>query len=195
MATRWATSFPSSRMSPLRAAASRQKRPARYRNPQISERGLVRRRTVSEVGAGDSQRAGDRHGGVQVDSDLPDSRLEPTFRTPHWGMRTGTSRDKRSDPGCGGALIGTSPLLAWRGLRCSMFSAPGPAFPRRISSVLHPRRVLVAGDWLLVAQSALRTPLAAWGNGQGKCVEAAQGGAELILSGGPDCFRLCQIWK
>ena len=27
--------------------------------------------------------------------------------------------------------------------------------------------------------------LAAWGNGQAKCVEAAQGGAELLLSGAP----------
>ena len=32
-------------------------------------------RTVAEVGAGDPRRAGDRHGGVQGDSDVPDPRV------------------------------------------------------------------------------------------------------------------------
>ena len=55
-----------------------------------------------------------------------------------------------------------SPLLA----------APVLASPTTFLPVLYLGRLLVAGVWRLVAQSALRMLLAAWGNGQDKCVEA-----------------------
>ena len=56
------------------------------------------------------------------------------------------------------------------------------ASPATFLPVLHLGRLLVVGAWPLVAQSALSMLLAAWGNGQGKCVEAAHGGAEPLLS-------------
>ena len=56
------------------SGSQRQKRPAKYRNPQNPEEtwaGIA----DAEVGAGDTQRTGDRSGGVQVDSDVSDSRV------------------------------------------------------------------------------------------------------------------------
>ena len=84
------------------SGSQRQKRPAKYRNPQNSEQ------TWSGIGRSPKwvqailERAGDRRGGVQGDSDVPDTRVEPAFRTLHWCMRTGTSRGKRFDPGVRG---------------------------------------------------------------------------------------------
>ena len=49
--------------------------------------GLVRHRADAEVGAGDTERTGDRSGGVQGDSDVPDSRVKPRLRDHSWKAR------------------------------------------------------------------------------------------------------------
>ena len=61
--------FPELRTSA--ANGRRRKMPAKFRNPQNPRRDLDRDRAVAEVGAGDPYRAGDRHGGVQGDPDVP----------------------------------------------------------------------------------------------------------------------------
>ena len=59
------------------AAGGRQRRkmPVKFRNPQNPDETWTGDRAVAEVGAGDPRRTGDRHGGVQGDSDVSDSRV------------------------------------------------------------------------------------------------------------------------
>ena len=80
------------------SSGARRKRPAKYRDPQNPETHLERHRTHSDVGAGDPRGTRNRHGGVQIDPAVSDSRLGLSRGRPRLAKRPGFARSAGSTP-------------------------------------------------------------------------------------------------